>query len=123
MKPRVSNCAIAQNAGISERHLYRLRKKHTPDTGSAALDITRERVAGQILIRLGRWELIGTPTERYLDDFIRELVALLHTQVRDDEIDIDRRWAKGNALQVVEIVRNASERRRDKLRSDLDAGV
>jgi len=46
----------------------------------------------------------------------------LHTQVRDDEIDIDRRWAKGNALQVVEIVRNASERRRDKLRSDLDAG-
>jgi AcrR family transcriptional regulator len=123
MTRRVPNCEIAQSAGISPRHLYRLRKKHAANANGELLDIARDRVANVILLKLGQWDLIGTPAERYLDDFIIELVTLIQAQVEEDTLRIDCRWAKANARQIMEVIRNASERQRERLQSGIDPKI
>lgn len=115
------NHLIAQEAGISERHLYRLRKKPTGEHDKLPLNSCSGRVAAQLLTNLGHCELLGTPAHKYLDSFIAEFVSLLSTHVQADEIDIDIRWAKCNARQVVESVQAAAQRRREKIEQLIDA--
>ena len=115
-RSRPSNQLIAQKAGISERHLYRLRKHQPSNDGPAPDTDRRPTPAAQLLRKLGKWDLIGTPAEQYLNDFICELIRLLNLEINGEEIDIDVRWAKANACEVVRIVKDASERRREKLR-------
>jgi len=96
-----------------------LRKKHAANSDRELLDIARDRVANVILLKLGQWDLIGTQAERYLDDFIIELVTLIQAQVQEDTLKIDRRWAKANARQIMEVIQDASERQRDRLQSGI----
>lgn len=104
---------IAAAAGISERHLRRLRK------AAAKVAETRQKSAARITIdllgALGHGDLLGTSAQRYLGDFLPEFVALLSAHIKEDDLGLDERWAKGSAVQTVERLREATRRRRERI--------
>lgn len=111
---RASVCArqIAAEAGISERHLRRLRKAAAK---AASRQKSAARITTDLLGALGHSELLGTPAQRYLGDFLTEFVGLLSDHLKEDDMALDVRWAKGNAFQTVERVREAARRRRERI--------
>ena len=114
LRRRPVACArqIAAEAGISERHLRRLRKA---EARAAARPKSAARITTDLLGALGYAELLGTPAQRYLGDFLTEFVALLSDHLKEDDAGLDIRWAKGNAFQTVERVREAARRRRERI--------
>ena len=103
---------IAAEAGISERHLRRLRQAAAK---AASRPKSAARITTDLLGALGHSNLLGTPAQQYLGDFLTEFVALLSDHLKDDDTALDARWAKGNAFQTVERVREAARRRRERI--------
>ncbi len=114
LRRRPTACArqIAAEAGISERHLRRLRKVAAK---AASRQKSAARITTDLLGALGHSDLLGTPAQRYLGDFLTEFVALLSDHLKEDDTALDVRWAKGNAFQTVERVREAARRRRERI--------
>jgi hypothetical protein len=108
---------VAAAAGISERHLRRLRK--SASKASASRRKSAARITTDLLGALGHSDLLGTPAQRYLGDFLTEFIALLSDHIKADDIGLDARWAKGNAFQTVERVREAAQRRRERIEQAL----
>jgi hypothetical protein len=104
---------IAAAAGISERHLRRLRKAAAKAAETRQKSATR--ITTDLLGALGHGDLLGTPAQRYLVDFMTEFVALLSAHIKEDDLGLDERWAKGNAFQTVERLREATRRRRERI--------
>jgi hypothetical protein len=114
VRRRQAPCArqIAADAGISERHLRRIRKAAAK---AASRPKSSARITTDLLGALGYSELLGTPAQHYLGDFLTEFVGLLSDHLKDDDTALDVRWAKGNAFQTVERVREAARRRRERI--------
>lgn len=105
---------VASAAGISERHLRRLVRQAKSGGGSRR-DQDAARLTTHLLGALGHSELLGTSAHAYLAGFIAEFVDLLSVHIIEDEAALDRRWAKGNARQTLEKVREAARRRQESL--------
>jgi hypothetical protein len=114
LRRRPIACArqIAAEAGISERHLRRLRKA---EARAAARPKSAARITTDLLGAFGYAELLGTPAQRYLGEFLTEFLSLLSDHLKEDDAGLDIRWAKGNAYQTVERVREAARRRRERI--------
>lgn len=104
---------IAAAAGISERHLRRLRKAAEQDAQTRQKSATR--ITTDLLGALGHGDLLGTPAQRYLNDFLTEFISLFSAHIKEDDLGLDERWAKGNAYQTVERLREATRRRRERI--------
>lgn len=119
-KPRIARdrsekptSAVATTIGLSERQIYRLRKKR----GSAAAETGDGpggcRLSAKLLSALGHGELLATDVPEFLEVFLKEFLRQLDEHVKGDGAPIDARWAKPNATHAVEQLRVAAKRRQD----------
>ena len=119
-KPRIARdrsekptSAVATTIGLSERQIYRLRKKHNTaraQNGDAAGGC---RLSAKLLSALGYGELLVTDVPEFLEVFLKEFLRQLDEHVRGDGAPIDARWAKPNAAHAVDQLRTAAKRRQD----------
>lgn len=107
---------LANEFGLSERQLYRLRGRK-PDAGVEQKAMRCSiRISARLLSELGHGDLLATEVQAYLAIFIAEFVATLGEHAREAYAPLDPRWAKGNARNAIEQLREASLRRQEKLR-------
>lgn len=100
-----SNRRLAEAAGISERHLYRLLKQG--NARSAGAQRLYEQMIGNVLVgdilsRLGHQELVGTCAHDFLDKFVRVMTHALAELHANDPGAIDMDFADRIAAQSIE---------------------
>jgi hypothetical protein len=107
---------LASEFGLSERQLYRLRRRKIdaePEHNAMSCSF---RISARLLSELGHGDLLATEVQAYLAVFIAEFVVTLGEHARDASAPLDPRWAKGNARNAIDQLRAASLRRQEKLR-------
>lgn len=111
-----SNRRLAEAAGISERHLYRLMKKGTAKSPGAQRlyeQMVGNVVVGDILIQLGHQELVGTCAHDFLDKFVRAMTKALAELHADDPGAINMDYAERIAAQSIERLRGWHSKEND----------
>lgn len=108
-----SNRRLAEAAGISERHLYRLLAQG--NARSAGAQRLYEQMVGNVLVgdilsRLGHHELVGTSAHDFLDMFVRVMAKALAELYADDPSAIDMDFAERIARQSIERLRGCHSR-------------
>jgi hypothetical protein len=119
-KPRIARdrsekptSAVATTIGLSERQIYRLRKKQDSAAARAGDGPGGCRLSAKLLSALGYGELLATDVPEFLEVFLKEFLRQLDEHVRADAAPIDARWAKPNAAHAVDQLRIAAKRRQD----------
>lgn len=103
-----SNRRLAEAAGISERHLYRLMKQdRTKSAGGQRLyeQLVGNVLVGDLLRQLGHQELVGTCAHGFLDKFVRIMTPALADLYAQEPDAIDLDFADRIAAQSVERLR------------------
>lgn len=112
-RPEKPTSAVATTIGMSERQIYRLRKRQGSDEAQTGDDTGGCRVSAKLLSALGYGELLSTDVPEFLEVFLREFLRQIDEHVRADAAPIDSRWAKPNASHAVDQLRIAAKRRLD----------
>ncbi len=115
-RPRAikSNRELANEAGISLRTFYRMRK----DTSRCRAQKSAARLTAQILAELGHPELLGTDAHHYFEDFLAEFAVRMAVLHEEAPHAIDVRLARHNARMVVDALQRW-QARRAKLYEDM----
>ncbi len=103
-----SNRKLAAAAGISERHLYRLKKSGTATSPGAQRlyeQMVGDMLTAEVLSRLGHAELIGTEAHSFLDRFMKTLTCQLAELQADEPRALDIGYADRAATQSVDRLR------------------